>query len=95
MTDLTMSILDGPLEQTCGLENENLNCSQITVWAVENGRFELGRSSGTDLGLEDENSDVLDVLTATELDSDVKTDVFDVKTDVFDADFDSMHLTLF
>ena len=42
-----------------GLEDENLNCSQITVWAVENGRFELGRSSGTDLGLEDENSDVL------------------------------------
>ena len=67
--------LDGPLEQTECLENENLNCSQITAWAVDDSDV---------LTAIELDSDVLNVLTATELDSDVKTDVLDVKTDVLD-----------
>ena len=46
MTDLTMSILDGPLEQTCSLEDENLDFSQINplgylgrIRTDVNGRF--------------------------------------------------------
>ena len=84
MTDLTMSILDGPLEQTdLGLEDENSKLQPDHGLGSGIGRFEcfgsssvrLGRSSGTDLGLEDENSDNLDA----------KTDVLSVVFDVSDA----------
>ena len=58
-----MSVLDGPLEQTECLENENLDFSQINPLGYLGRRFgrecRLGRSaSGADLGLENENFDL-------------------------------------